>query len=73
MELYIYNLQEKGPERQEEEEGEEEEEEEVEEEEQEQDLRSRGLCLVPVASTFPVAHEPSQLDFWTSPFGGPFR
>ncbi|XP_031403512.1 transcription factor bHLH123-like [Punica granatum] len=43
-------------------------------EEEEQDLRSRGLCLVPVASTFPVTHEPTgQLDFWTPPFGGPFR
>lgn len=61
--------QDKDPERQEEEQVEEGE----EEQEQEQDLRSRGLCLVPVASTYPVAHEPTQLDFWTPPFGGPFR
>nr|ALY11153.1 bHLH4 [Fagopyrum tataricum] len=29
-----------------------------------QDLRSRGLCLVPISSTFPVAHE-TPADFWT--------
>ncbi|KAG4977958.1 hypothetical protein JHK86_037432 [Glycine max] len=34
-----------------------------------QDLRSRGLCLVPISSTFPVANETS-VDFWTSTFGG---
>ncbi|KAK4778791.1 hypothetical protein SAY86_006319 [Trapa natans] len=61
--VHHYHLQEKSPERQEEE-----EEEEEFDNEQEQDLRSRGLCLVPVASTFPVAHEPLQLDFWTPPF-----
>ncbi|GMH24968.1 hypothetical protein Nepgr_026811 [Nepenthes gracilis] len=37
-----------------------------------QDLRSRGLCLVPVSSTFPVAHEPT-VEFWTPTFGGTFR
>lgn len=37
-----------------------------------QDLRSRGLCLVPVSSTFPVTHETS-VDFWTPTFGGTFR
>ncbi|KAM7279521.1 hypothetical protein ACFE04_006655 [Oxalis oulophora] len=36
------------------------------------DLRSRGLCLVPVSSTFPVTHE-SPVDFWTPTFGGTFR
>ncbi|KAA8519931.1 hypothetical protein F0562_014159 [Nyssa sinensis] len=37
-----------------------------------QDLRSRGLCLVPISSTFPVANEPTA-DFWTPTFGGTFR
>ncbi|KAL2331517.1 hypothetical protein Fmac_019098 [Flemingia macrophylla] len=37
-----------------------------------QDLRSRGLCLVPVSSTFPVTHE-TTVDFWTQTFGGPSR
>ncbi|XWS27924.1 hypothetical protein CRYUN_Cryun25bG0022100 [Craigia yunnanensis] len=37
-----------------------------------QDLRNRGLCLVPVSSTFPVTHEPT-IDFWTPTFGGTFR
>ncbi|XP_050215377.1 transcription factor bHLH123-like isoform X2 [Mercurialis annua] len=36
------------------------------------DLRSRGLCLVPVSSTFPVTHE-TTVDFWTPTFGGTFR
>ncbi|CAK9157646.1 unnamed protein product [Ilex paraguariensis] len=36
-----------------------------------QDLRSRGLCLVPVSSTFPVTHE--TVDFWNPTFGGTFR
>ncbi|KAL9392643.1 hypothetical protein Peur_016563 [Populus x canadensis] len=36
-----------------------------------QDLRSRGLCLVPVSSTFPVANE-TTADFWTPTFGGTF-
>ncbi|KAE8703207.1 Transducin/WD40 repeat-like superfamily protein isoform 1 [Hibiscus syriacus] len=37
-----------------------------------QDLRSRGLCLVPVSSTFPLTHD-SPVDFWTPTFGGTFR
>ncbi|XP_061369567.1 transcription factor bHLH123-like [Gastrolobium bilobum] len=37
-----------------------------------QDLRSRGLCLVPVSSTFPVTHEPT-VEFWTPTFGGTYR
>ncbi|KAK9689040.1 hypothetical protein RND81_09G030700 [Saponaria officinalis] len=37
-----------------------------------QDLRSRGLCLVPVSSTFPMTHE-TTVDFWTPTFGGTFR
>ncbi|KAL1325430.1 transcription factor bHLH123 isoform X2 [Arachis ipaensis] len=37
-----------------------------------QDLRSRGLCLVPISSTFPVTHEPT-VDFWTPTFGGTYR
>ncbi|XP_022777385.1 transcription factor bHLH112-like [Durio zibethinus] len=37
-----------------------------------QDLRSRGLCLVPISSTFPVANE-TTVDFWTPTFGGSFR
>lgn len=37
-----------------------------------QDLRSRGLCLVPVSSTFPVTQE-TTVDFWTPTFGGTFR
>lgn len=37
-----------------------------------QDLRSRGLCLVPVSSTFPATHE-TTVDFWTPTFGGTFR
>ncbi|CAL0309451.1 unnamed protein product [Lupinus luteus] len=36
-----------------------------------QDLRSRGLCLVPISSTFPVVNETS-VDFWTLTFGGAF-
>ncbi|KAI4322854.1 hypothetical protein L6164_022507 [Bauhinia variegata] len=36
-----------------------------------QDLRSRGLCLVPVSSTFPMNHE-TTVDFWTPTFGGTF-
>ncbi|KAK7412240.1 hypothetical protein VNO78_03691 [Psophocarpus tetragonolobus] len=34
-----------------------------------EDLRSRGLCLVPISSTFPMANE-SSVDFWTPTFGG---
>lgn len=37
-----------------------------------QDLKSRGLCLVPISSTFPVSHE-TPVDFWTPTFGGSFR
>ncbi|KAI3703855.1 hypothetical protein L1987_74051 [Smallanthus sonchifolius] len=37
-----------------------------------QDLRSRGLCLVPVSSTFPVTRE-TRVDLWTPTFGGTFR
>ncbi|KZV24654.1 hypothetical protein F511_37003 [Dorcoceras hygrometricum] len=37
-----------------------------------QDLKSRGLCLVPISSTFPVASETTS-DFWTHTFGASFR
>ncbi|KAF5944288.1 hypothetical protein HYC85_018365 [Camellia sinensis] len=38
-----------------------------------QDLRARGLCLVPMSSTFPVAND-TTADFWTSTmFGRTFR
>ncbi|XP_006655458.1 transcription factor bHLH123-like [Oryza brachyantha] len=37
-----------------------------------QDLRSRGLCLVPVASTYTVASE-TATEFWHPTFGGTFR
>ncbi|XP_038710362.1 transcription factor bHLH112-like [Tripterygium wilfordii] len=37
-----------------------------------QDLKSRGLCLVPISSTFPVANE-TNADFWTPTFGATFR
>uniref|UniRef100_A0A1D1XEU8 Transcription factor bHLH123 n=1 Tax=Anthurium amnicola TaxID=1678845 RepID=A0A1D1XEU8_9ARAE len=37
-----------------------------------QDLRSRGLCLVPISSTFAVANEPMS-DFWSPTFGGTYR
>ncbi|KAL3522116.1 hypothetical protein ACH5RR_014950 [Cinchona calisaya] len=37
-----------------------------------EDLKSRGLCLVPISSTFPVAAE-TTTDFWTPTFGGTFR
>ncbi|CAI9760457.1 unnamed protein product [Fraxinus pennsylvanica] len=37
-----------------------------------QDLKSRGLCLAPVSSTFPVTHE-TTVDFWNPTFGGTFR
>ncbi|KAG6420477.1 hypothetical protein SASPL_117007 [Salvia splendens] len=36
------------------------------------DLKSRGLCLVPISSTFPVATE-TTADFWTPTFGASFR
>jgi hypothetical protein len=35
------------------------------------DLTGRGLCLVPISSTFAVASE-TPVDFWT-PFGAAFR
>ncbi|KAG8365422.1 hypothetical protein BUALT_Bualt18G0103300 [Buddleja alternifolia] len=38
----------------------------------EEDLKSRGLCLVTISSTFPVASEITN-DFWTPTFGGSFR
>ncbi|KAL3519586.1 hypothetical protein ACH5RR_017735 [Cinchona calisaya] len=37
-----------------------------------EDLKSRGLCLVPISSTFPVAAE-TTTDFWNPTFGGTFR
>ncbi|XP_038881131.1 transcription factor bHLH112-like isoform X2 [Benincasa hispida] len=37
-----------------------------------QDLKSRGLCLVPISSTFPVTNA-TTADFWTPTFGGTFR
>ncbi|KAL7103533.1 hypothetical protein ACP275_08G185600 [Erythranthe tilingii] len=44
-------------------------------EQQRQDLRSRGLCLVPISNTYPVTdHETSCAgDFWTPTFGATFR
>ncbi|CAI9783880.1 unnamed protein product [Fraxinus pennsylvanica] len=36
------------------------------------DLKSRGLCLVPISSTFLIAAENTS-DFWTPVFGGRFR
>lgn len=36
------------------------------------ELKTRGLCLVPISSTFPVASE-TTTDFWTPTFGGSFR
>nr|WAK86062.1 transcription factor bHLH16 [Nothapodytes nimmoniana] len=37
-----------------------------------QDLRSRGLCLFPISSTFPITHE-TTVDFWTpNTFGGTY-
>ncbi|KAI3708491.1 hypothetical protein L2E82_37663 [Cichorium intybus] len=36
------------------------------------DLKRRGLCLVPVSSTFPVTQE-TTVNFWTPTFGGTFR
>ncbi|KAM0823387.1 hypothetical protein ACQ4PT_070899 [Festuca glaucescens] len=37
-----------------------------------EDLRSRGLCLIPVASTYAVANETTP-EFWHPTFGGTFR
>ncbi|XP_020703396.1 transcription factor bHLH112 isoform X1 [Dendrobium catenatum] len=39
---------------------------------EEQDLKSRGLCLVPIASAYSVASEISS-DFWTPTFKGTYR
>lgn len=36
------------------------------------DLRSQGLCLVPISSTFPVAND-IPTDFWNTTFIGNFR
>ncbi|CAI9756550.1 unnamed protein product [Fraxinus pennsylvanica] len=36
------------------------------------DLKSRGLCIVPISSTFPIAAENTS-DFWTPTLGGRFR
>ncbi|GAU34511.1 hypothetical protein TSUD_388230 [Trifolium subterraneum] len=38
--------------------------------EKKRDLRSQGLCLVPISSTFPMTNE-TPVDFWTPTFGGP--
>ncbi|OWM81218.1 transcription factor bHLH123-like [Punica granatum] len=38
-----------------------------------QDLRSRGLCLVPLSSTFHVTSHETSLEFWNPTFGGTFR
>ncbi|PAN18777.1 hypothetical protein PAHAL_3G224800 [Panicum hallii] len=38
-----------------------------------EDLRSRGLCLVPVASTYAVAASETAPEFWHPTFGGRFR
>jgi len=33
-----------------------------------QDLKSKGLCLVPISSTFPVATEATSAELWTPTF-----
>lgn len=38
-----------------------------------QDLRSRGLCLVPLSSIFPVASHDTNHEYWNPTFGGTFR
>ncbi|PKA46376.1 Transcription factor bHLH112 [Apostasia shenzhenica] len=38
-----------------------------------QDLRSRGLCLVPIASTYPVSSESTSHELWTPAFGRVYR
>ncbi|CAO2823743.1 unnamed protein product [Amaranthus hypochondriacus] len=38
-------------------------------EEGKQDLRSKGLCVLPISSTYPMAQE-TPVDFWTPTFGG---
>ncbi|GAB4826815.1 hypothetical protein Ancab_033696 [Ancistrocladus abbreviatus] len=37
-----------------------------------EDLRSRGLCLVPISCTYLAAHE-TPVDFWTPTFGATFK
>ncbi|XP_016437700.1 transcription factor bHLH112-like [Nicotiana tabacum] len=37
-----------------------------------QDLRSQGLCLVPISSTFPATAE-TTMDFWTPKVGATFK
>ncbi|KAK8946456.1 Transcription factor bHLH112 [Platanthera zijinensis] len=44
----------------------------VDREVQNQNLRSRGLCLVPISSTYPMASE-TTADYWTPTFGGTYR
>ncbi|KAL5993468.1 hypothetical protein ACLOJK_014393 [Asimina triloba] len=39
----------------------------------EQGLRSRGLCLVPIATTLHVAKDNISTDFWAPTFGGSYR
>uniref|UniRef100_A0A2P2K7K2 Uncharacterized protein n=1 Tax=Rhizophora mucronata TaxID=61149 RepID=A0A2P2K7K2_RHIMU len=41
-------------------------------EEPKKDLRSRGLCLVPVSSTLPVGND-NGMDYWAPALGGEFR
>jgi hypothetical protein len=36
------------------------------------DLTGRGLCLVPISSTFAVVASETPVDFWT-PFGAAFQ
>ena len=38
-----------------------------------EDLGSRGLCLVPVASTYAVVASETAPEFWHPTFGGTFR
>ncbi|EMS47680.1 hypothetical protein TRIUR3_23565 [Triticum urartu] len=38
-----------------------------------EDLRSRGLCLVPVASTYTMGSETAAPEFWHPTFGGTFH
>ncbi|CAI0628790.1 unnamed protein product [Linum tenue] len=40
--------------------------------EQEKDLRSRGLCLVPLSCTLQVGND-NGADYWAPSFGGGFR
>lgn len=41
--------------------------------ESKQDLRSRGLCLVPVSCTLHVANDTIGADFWSPSLGGTYR